>query len=75
MFRPNDELSDSRNARGVFLWHSCRLSAALVFVIHSVGVLDAAPVTVAQGSLYGEESALHYQATSLNVVLYVHAQQ
>lgn len=50
--------------RGVFLWHSVCLSGALVFVIHSVGVLDAAPVIVAQGSLYGEESALHYQATS-----------
>lgn len=48
------------------------MSAALVFVIHSVGVLDPAPVTVAQGSLYGEESALHYQATSFTVVLYVH---
>lgn len=36
-----------------------------------MNVLDAAPATAAQDSLYGEESALHYRATSFTVVLRV----
>lgn len=43
----------------------------LIFVIHSVNVLDAAPATAVQGSLYGEERALHYRATSFTVLLRV----
>lgn len=53
----------------VFLWYSRSLHGALVFVIHSVNVLDAALAFTAQRSLYGEESELHQYAGSLTVML------
>lgn len=46
------------------MWYSGSLSGAVVFVIHSVSVLDAELAFTAQGSLYGETRALHHQTVS-----------
>lgn len=51
------------------MWYSGGLSGAVVFVIHSVSVLDAELAFTAQGSLYGETRALHRQTGSITVLL------
>lgn len=50
------------------MWYSGSLSGAVVFVIHSVSVLDAELAFTAQGSLYGETRALHHQTGSITVL-------